>query len=61
MLGIRIVQFPYQFWVSRLWGLPRSTSIISYRTRLCGTLQFQSIVSLRNEDLPSLMPQLPDL
>ena len=30
--SIRFLKFPYQIWVSRLWGLPRSTLNVSKET-----------------------------
>ena len=30
--SIRSLKFPYQIWVSRLWGLPRSTLSVSRKT-----------------------------
>ena len=36
--SIRARCFPYQFWVSRLWGLPIVSSWRRRQARLCGTL-----------------------
>jgi len=36
-ISFHLAGFPYQIWVSRLWGLPRSTPSVSQRLRHCGT------------------------
>ena len=41
--SLPFINFPYQIWVSRLWGLPRSILEFPTRLRHCGTLRRAAI------------------
>ena len=56
--SIRSLKFPYQIWVSRLWGLPRSTLSVSRKTTSLWHFQerFHSL-RLRIDSAVSCLPK----